>query len=389
MQILTFDEILTKMCDDFDTLISPKKMSRANTNIVYLIFKAVSKGFEIINNVCVVLSNKFDPAKCSEEDLISVASLVGTERHLASASGLNILVTNPTEAGITLLAGIYQYVFEEGIIFEFEVLTDTVIGAGLYVNYIGMSSVTGSYHVTAQSEIAVTSDRTIPEDLIFSCTDNEALLGTAEESILDFRKRILEGYDEQDSLVELENRLRNLPYLFDCRVIYNPTDNNTVYDELTIPPFTLTVFFSGSPRSEMAKIIADYIICPTVSTNDAVTVTYENEVFASGGFSYYLIPFREEHFSVEVIYTIDELYMSAYDAEKAMQTALVQHFVPEVHKDYVKEEEAYNVLTVLNLQGVDILAVNLKQNGNVVDYITVPLSRLARLDSVIFSRQGA
>lgn len=389
MQILTFDEILTKMCDDFDTLISPKKISRANTNIVYLIFKAVSKGFEIINNVCVVLSNKFDPAKCSEEDLLSVASLVGTERHLASASGLNILVTNPTEAGITLLAGIYQYVFEEGIIFEFEVLTDTVIGAGLYVNYIGMSSVTGSYHVTAQSEIAVTSDRTIPEDLIFSCTDNEALLGVAEESILEFRKRILEGYEEQDSLVELENHLRNLPYLFDCRVKYNPTDSNAVYDGLTIPPFTLAIFFSGSPRNEIAKVIADYIICPTVNTNDAVTVVYENEVFASGSFSYYLIPFREEHFSVEVIYTIDELYISQYDAEKAMQTALIQHFVPEVHKDYVKEEEAYNVLTALNLQGVDILAVNLKQNGNVVDYITVPLSRLARLDGVTFSRQGA
>ena len=389
MQVLTFDEILTKMCDDYDELISPKKMSRSNTNIVYLILKAVSKGFELINNVCVVLSHKFDPLYCSAEDLVSVASLVGTERHSASASGLNIIITNPTDNNIPLLAGTYTYAFDADTSFVFEVLTDTIIGAGLYVSFIGMSSVTGSYHVTAQSEITVTSDRVISEELVFSCTDNEALLGVAEESILDFRKRILEGYDEQDSLVELENRLRNLPYLFDCRVIYNPTDNNTVYDGLTIPPFTLAVFFSGSPRNEIAKLLADYIICPTVSTNDAVTVTYENEVFASGSFSYYLIPFREAHFSVEVIYTIDELYMSAYDAERVMRTALVQHFIPEVHQSYVKEEEAYNVLTTLNLQGVNILAVNLKQNGDTVDYVTVPLSRLARLDNVVFSRQGA
>lgn len=389
MQIMTFDEILTKLCDDFDSFISPKKITRSNTNVVYLIFKAISKGYEIINNVCVTLSNKFDPLYCSDEDLVSVASLVGTERHPASASGLNIIITNPTGSDITLLAGVYTYAFEADLSFVFEVLTDTVIGAGLYVSFIGMSSETGSYHVTAQSEIEVTSDRVIPEDLVFSCTDNEALLGVAEESILDFRKRILEGYDEQDSLVELENRLRNLPYLFDCRVKYNPTDNNVVYDGLTIPPFTLAVFFSGSPRREIAKIIADYIICPTVSTDDAVTVVYENEVFASGSYLYYLIPFREAHFSVEVIYTIDELYMSEYDAEKAMRTALVQHFIPEVHQDYVKEEEAYNALTALNLQGVDILAVNLKQNGDTVDYVAVPLTRLARLDSVTFSRQGA
>ena len=388
MQILTFDEILTKMCDDFDTLISPKKMSRANTNIVYLIFKAVSKGFEIINNVCVVLSNKFDPANCSEVDLLSVSALVGTERHLSSASGLDIIVTNPTESGITLLAGNYTYQFEDGLSFTFEVLADTIIGAGLYATYIAMSSERGRFPVTAQSEITVTSDRSINPDLVFSCTNNEALLGVEEETVLEFRQRILAGYDEQDSLVELENRLRNLPYLFDCRIKFNPTDNNVQYDDITIPPFTLAIFFSGSPRNDIAKVIADKIICPSVYTNDAVTVTYEDEVFVNGYYTYSLIPFRETHFALDVLYTVDELYTSAYDAEKAMRTALIQHFIPEVHKDYVKEDEAYTVLKNLNLQGVDILAVNLKQNGEDVDYITVPTSRIARLDSVSFHNQG-
>ena len=388
MQILTFDEILTKMCDDFDTLISPKKMARTNTNIFYLMFKAISKGFELINNVCVVLSNKFNPAKCSEEDLLSVASLVGTERHLASASGLNILVTNPTESGITLLAGNYQYAFEEGVIFEFEVLTDTVISAGLYENYIAMSNVRGKYHVTEQSEIVVTADRSINSNLVFSCTDNEALLGTDEETSLEFRERILAGYDEQDSLVELENHLRNLSYLFDCRVKFNPTDNNMSYDDIIIPPFTIAIFYSGSPRNDIAKVIADKIICPSVYTADSVAVTYEASVFINGSYTYNLIPFRETHFSLEVLYTVDELYTSAYDAEKAMRIALLRHFIPEVHKDYVKEDEAYSVLKNLSLQGVDILAVNLKQNNVSVNYISVPTSRIARLDSVTFSNQG-
>lgn len=388
MQILTFDEILTKMCDDYDALISPKKISRANTNVIYLVSKAISKSFEIINNVCVVLSNKFDPANCSEEDLLSISALVGTERHLSSASGLNIIVTNPTESGITLLAGNYTYRFEDELSFTFEVLTDTVIGAGLYATYIAMSSERGRFPVTAQNEITVTSDRSINSNLVFSCTNNEALLGVEEETVLEFRQRILAGYDEQDSLVELENHLRNLPYLFDCRIKFNPTDNNVQYDDITIPPFTLAIFFSGSPRNDIAKVIADKIICPSVYTNDAVTVTYEDEVFVNGYYTYNLIPFRETHFSIDVLYTVDELYTSAYDAEKAMRTALIQHFIPEVHKDYVKEDEAYTVLKDLNLQGVDILAVNLKQNGEDVDYITVPTSRIARLDSVGFHNQG-
>ena len=61
MELKTFDTILTTICDSFDSLISPRTIARTNTNIIYLIFKAVAKGYEIINNVCVVLSNKFDP----------------------------------------------------------------------------------------------------------------------------------------------------------------------------------------------------------------------------------------------------------------------------------------------------------------------------------------
>ena len=125
MQILTFDEILTKICDDFDTLISPKKIARTNTNILYLVFKAISKGFEIINNVCVVLSNKFDPANCSEEDLQSVADLVGTERLKGSATGLLINITNTSNKSVTLLARTYTYNHDDDVSFIGTVLSDT------------------------------------------------------------------------------------------------------------------------------------------------------------------------------------------------------------------------------------------------------------------------
>lgn len=140
MQLKTFDTILTDLCDAFDTLIAPKSISRSNTNIIYLIFKAIAKGFEVINNVCVVVSHKFDPAYCSVEDLDSVSALVGTERHKGSATGLHIIVTNNNkDSPVTLLSGLYSYALDDDTTFVFEVLQDTEIASEAYTTFIAMS----------------------------------------------------------------------------------------------------------------------------------------------------------------------------------------------------------------------------------------------------------
>ena len=83
-------------------------------------------------------------------------------------------------------------------------------------------------------DIAVTANVSIPDGAHFSCTNNANLLGTEAESDLDFRKRILQRYDGQDSITELETQLRNLPYIFDCRIKYNNTVIDEVYDGIII-----------------------------------------------------------------------------------------------------------------------------------------------------------
>ena len=387
MILMSFDEILTYLCDSFDSLIAPKKIARSNTNIIYLMFKAVSKGLEVINSVCVVLSNKFDPAKCSVEDLNSVASLVGTERLQGSASGLHIIATNNGDSAVTLLTGVYSYALDDDTKFIFEVLEDTVIASGGSVTYIAMSENIGSYPVTAQAEIEITSVPLIPEDIVFSCTDNSNLLGTAPETDLEFRKRILNRYDGQDSMVELETTLRNLPYLFDSRIKFNNSVVDVTYDGIVIPPFTAVIFFSGSPRSEIADIIANKIICPTVQTADSIAVDYNSEVFVGGKHTFYITPFSTTDFTVNIMYKIDEQYISDYDAKEKMRTALYQYYLPEVHKDYVREDDVYNILESLNLAGVTILGVNLEVEGTAVDYVTVPISRIPKLTGIVFQKE--
>lgn len=387
MEIKTFDTILTGMCDDFDSLISPKKLYRSNTNVIYLIFKAIAKGYEVINNVCVALNGKFDPMRCEDEDLDSSASLVGTERYEGSASGLRIIITNNSETDVALLAGIYQYDFDDDTTFEFEVLSTVTISAGSYVTYIAMSTDIGIYAVTEQSSIEITSEQEISSYLTFSCSDNESLLGSYEETDLEFRKRIRYKTDRQDAFVELEDTIKNLPYIFDCTIKFNNTVSDVEYDGIMIPAFTALICYSGAIRSELAEKVCSKIICPTVQTIYSVGVAYENDTFVNGSHTVYFTPFQKTQYGVEIIYKINDTYANDYDTQATIRTALFNKFVSEVHSDYVKEDEIYDVIKDLGITGIELLGVNLKYNGNNVNYIEVPRTRIPELTEVTFTKE--
>lgn len=387
MELKTFDTILTELCDNFDNLISPKSISRTNTNIIYLLFKAIAKGFEVINNTCVVLSNKFNPSSCTVEDLDSIASLVGTKRLNGSATGLHIMITNNNNSTVTLLQGVYQYVFDEDTTFVFEILENTDILSEMYITVIAMSENIGSFPVTKQNNITVTSTQQIPENVSFSCSDNSSLLGVPAETDIEFRKRILEGYNNQNNIIELQNEIRSLPYIFDCRIKFNNSIDSITYNNIDIPPFTCAIFYSGAIRSEIAEVIASKLMCPTVQTTNSVAVSYNNPVFSSGNYTFYLIPFAKTDFSVEITYKLDSLYANDYDVRQKIQKALNLAFISEIHKDYVKENDIYNILEGLDLIGVDILDVNLKQNDTPVSYVEVPLSNIPNLTNITFNKE--
>lgn len=384
MQLLSYDEILTKLCDSFDTLIAPRTIARVNTNIIYLIFKAVAKGYEVINNTVVALSNKFNPENCSVEDLDSVASMVGTERLQGSASGLHIIITNNSNIKVTIFAGLYYCAFEEDIIFYFEILENTEIEAGNYITVIAMSEKTGSYTVTSQDNITVTSDLIIPEGVTFSCNSNENLLGTEPETNLEFRKRILNGVDNQDAIIELENTIKNLPYIFDCKCKFNQTASSVTYDGYTIPPYNLAIFYYGMARNELAEIVASKTFFPTLESENSIKVYYKNEVFTSGQYEVNLIPFKELLFSVKIVWKVDKQYADVESAEAKVRTALNKVFAGTTHKDYIKEDDIYNTIETINITGISILGIDLLYNNQNVNYILVPVSRIPKIATVFF-----
>lgn len=388
MILLTFDEILTYICDSFDTLISPAKLARSNTNIIYLLFKAIAKGMELINSICVTLNNKFDPARCTVADLNSVAMLVGTERLKGSGSGLPIIANNNTDATITLPQGTYTYALDEDTKFVFELLENTPVSAHSDETFIAMSENIGSYPVTAQAEIQLTSDVSIPVGIKFSCEGNETLLGTDEESDLAFRERILTSHDTQDSMSELETQLRNLPYIFDCKIKFNNTLLDIVYDGVVVHPFTALIYYSGAPRSEMAGMIANKIICPTVALADAVPLKYESSAFVDGVHTFYINPFGKALFDIQVLYEVNELYISEYDAQTAIEKAIRGHYRLAVHRSYVKNDDICNIINGLKLEGVNLLSVSLFVDGAEVEYVSIPVSKVPAVHEITFRHEG-
>lgn len=387
MKLLTFNEILTKMCDDFDELITPKRIARRNTNIIYLMFKAIAKGYELINNICVTLSYKFDPVNCSEEDLISVADLVGTERLKGSASGLEIVVRNESEVPLTLFEGTYTYKLDEDNIFDFEVPSDNEIEGGDVVSYIAFSRNIGKFPVTEQDSITVTSEVEILGSLKFSCKDNASLLGTEPETTVAFRERINTDVTRQSSISELETQLRNLPYLFDARLVFNNNASEKTVDGIIIPPYHLAVFYSGAPRNEMAEIIAKNSIYPTVNVEateereGAVALAYKNEVFIDGEYYIYVIPFAKYEYDVKVNYSCDSTYVNTTEIENKIKTYLKGKFRSNVHKDYITEADIYNALVEMNLSGVKFLNVDLMLTGSTesLPYMEISKARIPYL----------
>lgn len=383
MELKTFDTILTEICDYFDSLILPKSIQRSNTNIIYLIFKALAKGWEIINNVCVVLNNKFNPVLCSEEDLVSLGKIVGTKQRAGSVSGLQILAYNKDVLPAVLLAGDYTYSFSSDIIFNFQVDVDTEIPAGSSVSFVALSEEIGSYPVTAQTEIKITSEEAIPATIVFSCTENSSLLGHEEETILEFRKRINTDVNRQDTVNELKEKLLALPYVFDCSLIFNQSELPATASGYTIPPYYLLIVISTAKYTdEIAEIVAENTIYPTVQTNDSHEVRYTSDVFASGYYPVYLNDFTKKDFSVVLTANVDSSYASSAVLSSKITLALMSKFNTNVHRDLITTEDIFLAIESLGLAGFTLLSVAFEVDNTLVNYINFSRTELPNITSV-------
>lgn len=392
MEIKTYDTLLTELCNTFDEYITPKKITRSNTNIVYLILKAFAKGLEVINNVVVSLSSKFDPATCSEEDLDSIAKLVGTERLHGSSTGLQITVENKYEVSpVTLPAGVYVYELDADTLFKFTVNQDVSLEPEGTTMFIAMSAQRKSIPVTEQPNITVVREDgiAISEDLVFSCTDNAGLLGTQEESTLEFRQRIVQGSTTSSMIDKMQSEIRQLPYIFDCQVFFNNSSDVVVKGDVSVNPWTLLVVVSGNPDAEVARIVAKYSVFPTVITDNYVS--FETDVFADGEFRVYYKDFDSYPYDLNILYKADSSVISDLTVQTKFNEALKAFKNKNIYTPLLTEQTFANLLMELGLSSVQILNVDIYDTvrAATVDYVEVPITYIARLRNANITRSNS
>lgn len=385
MEIKTFDTILTEICDYFDILIAPKTIARTNTNIIYLILKGISKGWEVINNVCVVLNNKFDPLNCSDEDLVSVAKLVGTQRRTGAVTGLSISVYNSKNLPLELLQGTYKYILSEDVSFSFTLDTNLLINTESSVSFIALSDKIGVYPVTQQSKIQVVSeDVDIPSEFIFSCTDNLPLLGHYPESTLEFRQRINTDTERQDIINELKEKLLSLPYVYDCTLTFNQTESDISVGNFSVKPYHLLIVISTAKyTNEIADIIAKNAIYPTVKVEgESHEVEYINEVFASGRYKVYLNDFVKKSFSINLNVLIDSVHNSSNIVRSKIESSLMNAFNSNVYRATITAEDVFDEISKLELAGVKVLGVTFEVDSSTLNYVDFNKTELPNLINV-------
>ena len=389
MIIKTHTEILNEICDAFDESIAPKRISRSEGNLLYKLFKAVAKGFEVINNTCVALQNKFDPATSSDEDLVSIGKLVGTNLRAGKQSALRIKVKNSSAVTVSLLPATYVYRFSEDTAFSLLVSSAKSIAPGETIILSAYSDAVGAWHVTAQSSLTLypSDDTVIPEGVTFSCEDNSALLGRAAETAAQFRARVLSDSDRQDAIRELEEAIRDLPYIFEASVVFNQTGAPVVVDGITIQPFSILIVILGEARAEIADIVASHGFYPTTQVSAENVLYYRSTCLANGVYPVFYTNYRDTLFSVAVDYAYDSYLISPAIAEGAITEALSGYMYPTEKKNLITEDEFYGAIKALHLSGVTLRNVSILVDGVEVPYLAVKDASIAKLSGVSYTSE--
>ena len=395
--VKSIDEITTQMADSYDDFLQratnrPLKVWRNHNNKLYLIFRAVAAGIQLILDAVFSLHNRFDPAHCDESDLYSTAQMVGTEFKQGTGSLLTITMTNKSlEEEQILAAGTYQYRSASGMAFRFTLANDVLFGPGQAQVVSAISAEKGAHRVyeNAGIKLSRTDNAAVNSFIIFSCADNIASLGYGDEGSLEFRQRILTDAGRQDQIRELELAVRNLPNIFECNLIYNDTEEPADFDGIDLDPYQMLVIITGSPTDGIADKFVRGTLYHTKEADlpgvTGGTVYHESRHYISGRYPVHFIYHRKTDFQLQVEYQYDSGKLKYTQIEEQFDAALGVYRNVVRHVDMLTEEDVYAVLRSVVLPDVKVRNVRIFQDGENTPFLQVPATRMYNLTEAVFS----
>ena len=344
----SIDEETTGLADAFDNLVAPKKIWRNHNNKLYLVLRAFGAGKVGITDAALALRNRYDPLYCEDIDLYSTAKLVGTDFKQGTGSIVRITILNKDAALARVLpAGVYNYQSASGMIFFFETANDYEFDPRESRVVSAISRKKGSFPVAQNAAINLFrgDGASINKSFVFSCEDNSGRLGYRDESA-------------------------------------EPRE----YDGLPLGPKELLVTVTGVPTDTIADIVAGEVLYTTHITDPENVVYYYNELYVNGRYPVYYRFHTTTDFSLSILYQYDQDKLKASQIEEAVRTLFKPYTHAVTHIDVFSEEDAYKILSNLNLPNVRILDANVLNDADEeVPYIRIPRTRLPRLTGITFT----
>jgi hypothetical protein len=383
----SLDEVTSMICDAYDELIAPKRIWRNNDNKLYLIFRACAAGIRLVFNIALALRWRFDPQRCSEDDLLSAAKLVGTEFQKGSGSAVRITVSNAhTLEARTLAAGVYNYTSVSGMVFSFNLTADVEFASGASNAVTAVSREKGRYSVGDNSSIKLfrSDGFSIDKAFKFSCEENSGLLGYPDEDLLSFRQRVLSSANRQDHLKELELKIKSLPDIFECGLTFNPDRFPAEYDGVTLAPLELLVTITGTPSDKLAELVVKDTQYSTHMTDPANVVFYRNDQYVNGKYPVYFRYHAKADFALEIEYQYSSQKLKKAQVEAEFNRLLSGYKNAVVHTDMIRELDIYGRLAAAGLPDVTPLAVSIVADGNRLPYFTIPATRTPNLTAITY-----
>ena len=403
----SFDEILTELADTFDNELAEanRKIVRSTANKLWLILRAFARGLFNLYQIVATLRTKFDPMYCSDEDLFALMRMTGTNLRQGKASLLTVVVWNKNliEEKIFPL-GVYLYSSVEGVNFRLELHEDHVIPANSFKKFdfyscIGSNPLKGAYNVSYNTNITIQREDNQPIDIDFSfdCEDNSGKLGNTGETLFEFRKRILSDNKRQEILYILEERLKDLPNIHECSILYNPSvypvsspylkDDGVNY--VPIYPQTAMIILTGSPSNDFAKEFLS--LCPfsTVAPEgvaDYGVVYYESNIYAGGKFPIYFLKHRIENYNIIIKYGYYSRFVTPINIENALEELLLPLKSVSTYKELISTEDIFDLLSAYQNPSVKLLSIDFQYKGDLVKYIQLNKTQIAQLQTIAFQR---
>jgi len=393
----SIDEETEELTDIYDELIKPKKVWRNHNNKLYLIFRACAAGIVGVIDAALALHNRFNPRLCDDTDLYSAAGIVGTDFKQGKGSIVNVTIKNKSLAEQKVLSeGTYSFQSSLGMIFYFQLANNTLFEPGEERVIAAISQEKGNYPVMRNMNIRMfrADSQKIDPAFIFACDDNIDRLGYPDETPYDFRTRILNDPERQDHLKELELKIRNLPNIFECNLVFNESDVSQEYDGITLAGKELLITITGVPTDKIAELVAEQVIYSTHMVDPADVVYYYNNLYINGKYPVYFKYHDKIDFSLSIQYEYDSGKLKSQQVEDFIEGLFKPYTRMVTYVESFSEGDAYKVLDSLKLPGVKIRNVDVvDSDNNEVPFIRIPKTRLANLTGIVFTavdteRQG-